>query len=55
MPHIHSLCYLKFKLELLLELKLLLESKLELEFAFPWRVANTELLAVEVDDAYYMR
>jgi len=30
MPHMHSLFYLKFKFELLLELELPLESKLEL-------------------------
>jgi len=47
----HSLCNLKFKL--LLELELTLKSKLG--FKLPYRVANAELLAAVVEDAYYIR
>ena len=49
----HSLCNLKFKFRLLLELELILESKLE--FKLPYRVANAELLAVEIEDACYIQ
>ena len=41
-----------FKSELELELPLEFASKLV--FELPYRVANTELLAVEVEDAYYI-
>ena len=49
----HFLFY--FKSELELELELLLEFASKLVFELPYRVANAELLAVEVEDAYYMR
>jgi hypothetical protein len=45
----HSLFHLKLEFKLLLELELL-ESVLEFELP---RVANAELLAVEVEDATY--
>ena len=45
----HFLFYFKSEFELLLEL----ESGLV--FELPYRVANAELLAVEVEDACYMR
>jgi hypothetical protein len=51
----HSLFHLELEFELLLELELeleLLESMLEFELP---RVANIELLAVEVEDACYIR
>ena len=44
-----------FKSELELELELPLEFASKLVFKLPYRVANIELLAVEVEDAYYMR
>ena len=50
-PHIYFLFH--FKLEL--ELELPLEFASELVFELPYRVANTELLAVEVVDACCMR
>ena len=49
----HFLFY--FKSELELELELLLEFASKLVFKLPYRVANTKLLAVEVEDACYMR
>ena len=50
-PYIHFLFY--FKSELELELPLEFVSKLV--FKLPYRVINIELLAVEVEDAYYIR
>ena len=47
----HFLFYFKSKLKL----ELLLEFASKLVFELPYRVANAELLAVEVEDAYYMR
>jgi len=43
----YSLFYLKLEFKLLLEFK----SK----FKLPWRVVKVELLAVEVEDTYYIR
>ena len=47
----HFLFYFKSKLEL----ELLLEFASKLVFKLPCRVTNAELLAVEVEDAYYIR
>ena len=49
----HFLFY--FKSELELELELLLEFASKLVFELPYRVANVELLVVEVEDAYCIR
>ena len=49
----HFLAHFKSKLELELELQLEFTSKLV--FKLPCRVANAELLAVEVEDTYYIR
>ena len=43
-----------FKSKSKLELELLLEFASKLVFKLPYRVANVELLAVEVEDAYYI-
>ena len=53
----HFLVYFKSKLELELELQLELQLEFasKLVFELPYRVANAELLAVEVEDAYYIR
>ena len=48
----HFLFY--FKSELELELGLPLEFASKLVFKLPYRVANAELLVVEVEDVYYM-
>ena len=54
----YFLFHFKSKLELELELQLELQLGWQLEFAsklvfeLPYRVANAELLAVEVEDAY---
>ena len=37
------------------EFELLLELESKLVFELPYRVANAELLAVEIEDAYCMR
>ena len=50
----HFLFYFKLELELELELELLLEFASKLVFELPYRVANVELLVVEVEDACYM-
>ena len=53
----HFLVHFKSKLELQLELQLgwQLEFASKLVFELPYRVANAELLAVEVEDACCMR
>ena len=43
-----------FLFHLKLELELLLEFTSKLVFKLPYRVINAELLAVEVEDAYYI-
>ena len=50
----HFLVYFKSKLELELELELPLEFASKLVFKLPYRVANAELLAIEVEDACYI-
>ena len=50
-PHIHFLVHFKSKFKFNLQL----EFASKLVFELPYRVANTELLVVEVEDAYYMR
>jgi hypothetical protein len=47
----HFLFYFKSKFKF----KLLLEFASKLVFELPYRVANVELLAVEVEDACYIR
>ena len=55
----HFLFHFESKLELELQLELQLGQQLEfaskLVFELPYRVTNAELLAVEVEDACYMR
>ena len=50
-PHIHFLVHFKSEFEFELQL----EFASELVFELPCRVANAELLAVEVEDACYIR
>jgi hypothetical protein len=47
----HFLFYFKSKFKF----KLPLEFTSKLVFKLPYRVINTELLAVEVEDTYYIR
>jgi len=47
--------YFLFYFKSKFKFKLLLEFASKLVFELPYRVANAELLAVEVEDTYYIR